>query len=793
MNSTLKAWYILKHLGPRIVWLRAGVYANNALGRTAKHYPIRPWDSISLAEMVGDAAPHDAATYADFKRAAQLPFLFPLGKPPTLPEAITHSPADRQSNLAERPTAAAERRPLLARRPSLAERLKLLRQDRCVYFFRIPSPEPIDWYHNPLTDKRGDATRPWHEIPDWRFESGDIRTLWEPARAAWAIDLARARGHGFDFDAAGLYWRWIESFIDACPPFVGFQWKCGQEASVRLIALALGLWSFGLDAATTPERWLKFARLAWITGHRVAHHISYAVSQKNNHALSEACGLLLVAQLFPEFRESPAWRRIGRRVMDREIRRQIYPDGAYVQQSMNYHRVMLNIATLALRLAETAEAPFDRGAYDCLQRAAEFMYQMLEPSTGAAPNYGNNDGALPLPLSECDFTDFRPAVQSAWYLTRRERVFDAGPWDEDLAWLFGTEAARAKRSAVEPPISNAFDASGYFTLRSEESWAMIRCHSYRDRQHQCDGLHLDLWWRGLNVLADSGSYQYYVPENQRLEHYFKSTAAHNVVELDGVDPLTPASRFLWLPWTRARERHFEAGEQFQYFEGELYDYARRPWRTLLRRAVVCLPLGTWLVIDDLIGVGAHTAVLRWHMLDAPTALDAAAGVCRLDTPRGALSISVASAGGTAIAIRDPSSKRERADRCPDTGAATGSRAVALGSDRPPRDAAQSGTRRIERFEVLRGVETPERVQGWNSRYYGEKTPAPTLEAEFHYQSTLRIVTQIAAGDAPPAELVRHDRDSQEWSVIDGGEPRTVHLAPLARASPRILLSEQVFS
>ena len=40
---------------------------------------------------------------------------------------------------------------------------------------------------------------------------------------------------------------------------------------------------------------------------------------------------------------------------------------------------------------------------------------------------------------------------------------------------------------------------------------MVRCHRYRDRQGQCDTLHVDLWWRGRNVLCDAGSYQYFTP------------------------------------------------------------------------------------------------------------------------------------------------------------------------------------------------------------------------------------------------------------------------------------------
>ena len=57
----------------------------------------------------------------------------------------------------------------------------------------------------------------------------------------WAIDLARARSHGHGIPAGELLWKWIESWMQACPPYVGPQWTCGQEAAVRLIALTLAL------------------------------------------------------------------------------------------------------------------------------------------------------------------------------------------------------------------------------------------------------------------------------------------------------------------------------------------------------------------------------------------------------------------------------------------------------------------------------------------------------------------------------------------------------------------------
>ena len=65
--------------------------------------------------------------------------------------------------------------------------------------------------------------------------------------------------------------------------------------AIRIIALSLGFWSVANDPATTPQRWVQFARLAWATGYRIAHHIDYAISQKNNHSMTEAVGLMLIA------------------------------------------------------------------------------------------------------------------------------------------------------------------------------------------------------------------------------------------------------------------------------------------------------------------------------------------------------------------------------------------------------------------------------------------------------------------------------------------------------------------
>lgn len=164
------AYYILRYLGPRVVWLRGQVYLDKALGRTRRRFRPRAWEELDLARLCVGATPTEPDAYARFKREQALPFFFPLGEVPALPATVRDNPQPRQ--------------------PGLEERLSLLREGRCVYFFDKPSPEPVDWHVNPFDNAASDPTKSWAEIPDYLPGQGDPRMLWEPARAAWALDLA---------------------------------------------------------------------------------------------------------------------------------------------------------------------------------------------------------------------------------------------------------------------------------------------------------------------------------------------------------------------------------------------------------------------------------------------------------------------------------------------------------------------------------------------------------------------------------------------------------------------------
>jgi len=569
-----------------------GVYAKRATGVYKRHYAPRSWESITLPSICAEGTPSDTADYAGFKEAQNRCFFGKNGKPMQLPYYIKNTHIYRQ--------------------PDLRTRLALLEKNRTIYFFRTPSPESIDWHRNPFENTCSLHNKTWCQIPDYLPEQGDPRTMWEPSRAAWAFDIGRARVHGNECESEALFWRWVQSWMEANPPFLGFQWKCGQESAVRLIALLFGFWNVIGKEGNPSNAWETMARLAWVTGYRIDYQIAYAVSQKNNHAISESCGLMLIAYLFPEFKESLNWWKKGRTVLEKELKRQVYSDGTYVQHSMNYHRVMLQGATLALRIGEWAGESFSKDIYEIIGKCTTFLCEMMDPKTGKVPMYGNNDGAWILPINECDFWDFRSTVQVAYYLVTRRLLFEQGPWDEDIYWFFGLEALNSARDTKKVRQSSCFSEGGYYTIRRKSSWGMVRCHTYRDRPGHTDPLHLDLWWDGSNILHDCGTYKYYAPERPEFEQYFDGARSHNVVMIDTTEPSERVSRFQKFPWTKAKcIGHSDDGE-VGMFEGMFDGYNRNPWKVRWRRIVLSFGKSVWVIIDDCVGEGKHTVTQYWH-------------------------------------------------------------------------------------------------------------------------------------------------------------------------------------
>ncbi|HLF84875.1 MAG TPA: alginate lyase family protein, partial [Blastocatellia bacterium] len=515
----------------------------------------------------------------------------------------------------------------------------------------------------------------WSEIGD--FDHGDIKIIWEPSRFGFAYALVRAYWRTGYESYAELFWKAAEDWRDKNPPQLGPNWKCGQEISFRVMAWCFALYGFLESAASTAERFEMLAQMIAVSGCRIEANLDYALSQHNNHGISEAAGLFTIGGLFPELGAAARWKHMGREALEGQGRELIYDDGSFSQHSANYQRLMLHDYLWALRLADLHGEPFSEEVKQRVAKACEFLYQIQDGPSGRVPCYGQNDGSLILPLNNCDYDDFRPVIQAAHYLFSDRRSYESGPWDEDLLWMFGPDAVSAPVDDTARVDLRA-DVGGYYTLRCDTGFAFVRCASFRDRPGQADMLHVDLWWRGQNVALDPGSHSYNAPApwDNPLAH----TAYHNTVTVDDADQMERAGKFLWLPWLHGRVRcnKRSLAGHLAYWEGEHDGYERLKSPVSHRRGVLRIGEESWLILDRLTSRERHRYRLHWLLPDLPFAWDEGRGRLTLRTPVGDYVATMMSMGG-------------------------------------------------DTFSLVRADETSPR--GWRAPYYNDREPALSLAAE----------------------------------------------------------------
>ena len=400
--------------------------------------------------------------------------------------------------------------------------------------------------------------------------------------------------------------------MDNNPPYQGVNWKCGQESGLRFLAALFGLYVFSQCTATTPNRLSRFVRFAAATGNRINKHIAYAISQKNNHGISEAVVLWTIGVLFPEFKQSEQWKAKGLEVLDQLCSELIYADGAFSQHSANYHRVVLHLLAWTVRLATVHDINIDESILNRFDAAINFIEKLVNSETGKVPRYGNDDGAMILNLNHCDYADFRPLVQLCRAVRGQQLPCGPGKWNEDLFW-FGLNAKLAETDtseSQEPVALHTTEQGGYHRLKKSETAVFLRAGKFVHRATQSDQMHVDISWRGHNIAIDPGTYSYNGPDHWRSIPLLRSEH-HNSVLVDDKEPQTLVSKFLLLPWNESEfvakyeDKKAVAIEWKRTISFELSS------PVIHHRAVVLLDCDTVIVFDSLSSAQPHSYRLGW--------------------------------------------------------------------------------------------------------------------------------------------------------------------------------------
>lgn len=467
-----------------------------------------------------------------------------------------------------------------------------------------------NWYENPFVGSAvKQPTRPWWLIPDFDAAIGDIKTVWEASRFEWVLTFAQHAVNG-EPEAMTRLNAWLADWVRCNPPYCGPNWKCGQEASIRVMHLAIAA------VLLKQHRQTSMPLQALIKAHlqRIAPTIQYAISQDNNHGTSEAAALFIGGSWLAAMGDSAGdkWQQIGRKWLENRAARLIEEDGSFSQYSVTYHRVMLDTYCMVEHWRRCFGLPaFSQPLYRQLGAATHWLYQMTQTETGDAPNLGANDGARLLPLSDTDYRDFRPSVQLAMALfCERCAYAGEGSWNLQLQWL----GIAVPVKAAAPVSSAQFAQGGYDVLRRGKYFALLHFPRFRFRPSQADALHVDLWSAGHNLLRDAGTYSYNAGDD--VTQYFGGTAGHNTVQFDERDQMPRLSRFLFGDWLKAeavipvKETADAVTAAAGYTDGQGAAHHRK--LSLSDRG---------LRVEDAVSGFKRKAVLRWRLLPGDWRLD----------------------------------------------------------------------------------------------------------------------------------------------------------------------------
>lgn len=475
--------------------------------------------------------------------------------------------------------------------------------------------DPPDWFSNPFNGRRYPGqTLHWTKLPDFSPEGGDIKNIWEPSRFEWIVTLARAYAVAKEKKYLERINSWLNSWTKENPINVGPNWKCGQEASIRIFnlinaSLILDQW----QKPTKPLTDLIYAHLI-----RINSNIRYAIAQDNNHGTSEAAGLFIggnwLKRIDPQkYSQAGKIASRGRKVLENRIHKLVQENGSFSQHSVNYHRVLLDTLSFSEFWRQRLNLiPFSGHFYLKTKAVIHWLWMLTDPVSGRGPNLGSNDGAMLLNLHSCDYLNLQPSIQLAEVIFNHSTRYSNGCWNEPLNW-FGLSDYLA---LADVPRQSKNSGSGYTVIIGSDSWALLRWPYFKYRPSHNDIFHFDLWYQGRNVICDAGTYSYY-PEKEDDKIDLQSVHYHNTVSFDGLEQMPRISRFLLTDWTKPGQTsnidQTEDGSQHwlgSYIDGRKNHHERQ----------ISVHEKIWTIIDTLSG-SFNEALIGFSVEDLSSRLE----------------------------------------------------------------------------------------------------------------------------------------------------------------------------
>lgn len=416
----------------------------------------------------------------------------------------------------------------------------------------LPFAEPFDWSlsRHPQVD------------PLWRFHLHYHEYL---------LDLLIQALEGPSPEARHRVWQilqdWIEENSLSDPRSLSAAWHpfcISRRLPVWVVLL--------LHGSLSPEvREAVVSSLA-CQAEFLADHLELDVG--GNH-LIENVRALAVCGAFLEGPLAERWLERSAEVLSRELSAQILKHGEHFERSPMYHAFVLDAVLDVRDVTRQVRPALHEQCARAARSMAAFLSDILHPD-GQIPLLGDsalNEAPHPQELIRAAGISVEPAVQTSpatlhgqtWVFRDGDRflLFDAGPVGPDA----------------------------------------LPAHAH------CDLLTIEAALAGRRFIVDTGVSTYAAGP---LRQHARSTAAHNVLQIDNAEQCDVWSRFRMGRRGHAGDVQTGQAQDFHWASGSHNAFAF-VGADRVHRIVACRPGGPWFIMDVTIGRGVHDLRSRLHL------------------------------------------------------------------------------------------------------------------------------------------------------------------------------------
>jgi len=493
-----------------------------------------------------------------------------------------------------------------AERELLERTARMLRGEFDLLGFRsLRCPLPIDWHRDPISGVRVPIEH-WSRI-DFLDPAvaGDHKGVWEINRHHVLVSLGQAYWYTGDERYADRALTWLDAWMDANRPKRGVNWASSLEIAFRGIAWTWTLQLLRESPGLTRERFARCIGFLTLSARHLERFLSTYFSP-NTHLTGEALGLYVLGTQLAPLAESSRWRSRGLAVLKEQLPKQVRRDGVYFEQATHYHRYTIDFYLHLLILAKRCGDHVGEDVSSLLQKLIGCL-QAIERPDGSVPVIGDDDGGRLHFLDGNESDDIRaPLATAAALFGDAEYAFGAQRPSAELVWLLGPAgAARWRELKPRAPLlgSRAFVDGGLYVMRDrwspDASVMVLDCgpHGVYNCGHaHADALSFDLTVEGRSVLVDPGTFTYTMSAEWR--DHFRSTAAHNTVSINGASSSEMQGPFAWRSTATSTMERWHASAAVDYFEGTHDGFERPDVDAEVRRRVVYVKAGYWIVRDQ---------------------------------------------------------------------------------------------------------------------------------------------------------------------------------------------------